>query len=173
LVEDAEQHVPHVGAALAHRVERGGRREDVAVDDVGAVGDLDEQVARVAAIRVPSHARPLGLPVEPRPQRAVVDEVVLDRHVDRGVELDPGDLPAEELAAGIDVVDVVAGNLGEDATQMADNRRLAAVVDVVVADDVGAHRLLRPVRLERQEDGPDLVLVAGHVEPGGMQVAAG
>src|SRR5512132_2121449 len=61
-------------AALAEYLQRGRGRENVVVEEV------------------PRHSGALRLPVQPDSQRAVVDAVVADDHIDRGVKLDASDL---------------------------------------------------------------------------------
>src|SRR5579862_4384314 len=100
------------------------------------MADLDEQVPVVAVVEVARDARALGLPVEPGAERAVVDTVMADLDVDRGVQLDPGDLVAVELALERDVVDVVVLDRGEDAAEVAHDAVLPAVEDRVAPDYV-------------------------------------
>src|SRR5664280_1206876 len=146
--QGARDEVGHVRASLADRLDRRLRREDVVVDDVRAVRDLDEEVAAVVVEHVPRHPGALGLPVEPDPQRAVVDEVVSNLDVDRGVQLDAADLVAEELTLRSYAIDVVVMDPREDTPEVADDTVLAAVVDLVVADHVRADRLLAPAHVE-------------------------
>ena len=84
-------------AALAEYLQRGRGREDVVLDQIGAVTHLHKKVAIVVVEEIPRHAGALRLPVQPDSQRAVVDAVVADDHVDRGMELDAGDLISVEL----------------------------------------------------------------------------
>ena len=127
------------------------------------MADLDEQVAVVGVEEVARDAGALGLPVQPGAERAVVDPVVPDDHVDRGVQLDAGDLVAVELALEGDVVDVVVLDGREHAAEVADDAVLAAVVDGVAADDVRADVLPVPADLTGGEHRLELVLVAGLV----------
>ena len=127
------------------------------------MADLDEQVAVVAVEEVARDAGALRLPVEPGAERAVVDAVVADDDVDRGVQLDAGDLVAVELALERDVVDVVVLDRREHAAEVADDAVLAAVVDRVAADDVRADVLAVPADLAGGEHRLELVLVAGLV----------
>src|SRR5674476_1343434 len=94
---------------------------------------LDQQVPAIVVEHVARHPGALGLPVEPDPQCAVVDVVVGDLDVDRGVELDAADLVAEELPLRRYGMDVVVVYPREDAAEVAHDTVLAAVVDVVVA----------------------------------------
>ena len=143
------------------------------VDQVGAVADLDEQVPRVGVEQVARDAGALGLPVEPGAERAVVDPVVEDLHVDSGVELDASDLVPVELALGRDVVDVVVLDGGEHRPEMADDAVLAAVEDRVATYDVRADVLPVPPDLPGGEHGLELVLVAGLVAAKGRVVVPG
>ena len=92
-----------------------------------------------------------------------MDSVVPDGDVDRGVQLDAGDLVAVELALERDVVDVVVLDGGERAAEVADDAGLSAVVDDVATDDVRADVLPVPTDLAGGEDGLELVLVSGLV----------
>ena len=87
---------------------------------------------------------PWALPVAPDAHGAVVDVVAAEDDVDRGVQLDAGDLGAAELHHVVDVVDVVVLNDGEHRAHAADDAALLAVVDVAAAHDVAAHILLQP-----------------------------
>src|ERR1700761_1739930 len=111
------------------------------------MADLDEQVPVVPVVEVARDACPLRLPVEPGAQRAVVDAVVPDLDVDRGVQLDAGDLVSVELALERDVVDVVVLDRGEDAAEVADDAVLPAVEDRVAPDHVRADVLTVPAEL--------------------------
>ena len=133
---------------------------------------LDEEVAVVAVEEVPRDAGALRLPVQPGPERAVVDAVVADDDVDGRVELDAGDLVAVELALEGDVVDVVVLDRREHAAEVADDAVLAAVVDGVAADDVRADVLPVPADLAGGEHRLELVLVAGLVLARGRVVVA-
>src|SRR5581483_6951752 len=133
------------------------------VHEVRAVADLDEQVPVVAVVQVARDACALGLPVEPGAERAVVDAVAADLDVDRGVQLDAGDLVAVELALEGDVVDVVVLDRGEHAAEVADDAFLPAVEDRVAPDHVRADVLAVPADLAGGEHGLELVLVAGFV----------
>ena len=67
------------------------------------------------------------------PRPALCMPVVLDDHVDGGVELDAGHFRAGELPLGPDVVDVVVRDLAEDGAQASADAGLLAVEDGVVA----------------------------------------
>src|SRR3984885_3101575 len=127
------------------------------------MADLDEQVPVVAVAEVARDARALRLPVEPDAERAVVDAVVTDLDVDRGMQLDAGDLVTEELALDRDVVDVVVLDRREDAAEVAHDAVLPAVEDRVAPDHVRADVLAVPADLAGGEHGLELVLVAGLV----------
>ena len=137
------------------------------------MADLDEQVATVVVVQVSRHPSALGLPVEPGAERAVVDSVVTDGDVDRGVQLDAGDLVAVELALERDVVDVVVLDGGERAAEVADDAGLSAVIDDVAADDVRADVLPVPADLAGGEHGLELVLISGLVPAHRGSVVAG
>src|ERR1700759_40418 len=124
------------------------------------MADLDEQVPVVPVVEVARDARPLRLPVEPDAQRAVVDAVVPDLDVDRGVQLDAGDLVSVELALERDVVDVVVLDRGEDAAEGADEPVLPEVKDVFRPTPGRADVLAFPADLQAGEHCLDLVLVA-------------
>ena len=86
----------------------------------------------------------LGLPVGPDAHGAVVDVIPAEDHINGSVELDAAHFRTGELLGVIDVVDVVILDDGEHTAHAAHDARLLAVVNVAAADDVGAHRLLRP-----------------------------
>src|SRR6188472_4591977 len=96
-----------------------------------------------------------------------------DDHVDRGVELDASDLVSVELSFEGDVVDVVVLDRGEHTAEVADDAVLAAVVDGVAADDVGADVLPVPADLAGGEHRLQLVLVSGLVPAYRRGVVAG
>jgi hypothetical protein len=78
--------------------------------------------------------------------------------VNGGVELDAGHLGAGEEAADVDVVDRVAGDGAERGAEAADDARLLAVRDGVVADDMVADVLLGSSRSQGALDGLDVAL---------------
>ena len=111
--------------------------------------DLDEQIfgsslswKRFAETRVPC-----AIQSSQTPRQRPVDVVVADLHIDGGVELDARHLGAREQPADVDVVDGVAGDDAERRAQAADDARLLAMRDGVVADDVVADGLLVPAVL--------------------------
>src|SRR5699024_6795045 len=116
--------------------------------------DFQEEVFLpiVAVEQVAAHRGALGLPVQPDALVAVVDDVVVDDHVDGGVQLDAGHLGAGEFAPDVDVVYVVVGNGGEGPAHAAHDAGLAAVVDLVAADDVPADLVPAPAVLQGGED---------------------
>ena len=115
---------------------------------------LDEQVlALVVVEEVSRDARALGHPVQPQSAAGAVDVVVADLDVDGGVELDARHLGAGEQLPDVDVVDGVAGDGAERGAQAADDARLLAMGDRVVADDVVADGLLVPAVLQGALDG--------------------
>ena len=173
-----EHEVVNVGATLGVSLQGHVRGEDVVVHHVGAVADLDEQVAGVVLEDVAGHARALRLPVQPDTQRALLNEVVPDHRVQGRVQLDTRDLVAVELVLGRDVVDVVVLDRGEHAPQVPHHGVLATVVNVVATHHVRADEVLRPPDVEGGVDGLELVLVAGLVQtlrgpvvPGGVLLA--
>ena len=111
---------------------------------------LDEQVlVAVVVEEVCRDPRALGHPVQPEPAAGPVDVVVADLDVNGGVELDARHLRAREQLPDVDVVDGVAGDGAERGAQAADDARLLAVGDGVVADDVVADGLLVPAVRQR------------------------
>ena len=104
---------------------------------------LDEQIFGLVVVveEVARDARALRHPVQPEPAAGPVDVVVDDLDIDGGVELDARHLGAREQPPDMDVVDRVAGDRAERRAQAADDARLLAVRDGVVADDVVADGL--------------------------------
>ena len=86
--------------------------------------------------------------------------VAADFDIDGGVELDARHLRSRKKLPDVDVMDGVAGDGAERGTQAADDARLLAVGDVVVADDVMADGLLVPAVLQGPVDGLDVALGA-------------
>ena len=98
--------------------------------------DLDEDVAVVVVVRVASNPSPLRLPIQPRTKGAIVNPIVANDDVDRGMQFDPADLVAVELALERNVVDVVVLNDRENAPEVSDNAGLTTIEDGVSTDDV-------------------------------------
>ena len=88
--------------------------------------------------------------------------VAADDGVDSSVELDAGHFGPGEQSADVDIVDGVARDGAEHGTHAADDSRLLAVRNVVVANDVVADVLLRPAvfqgALNRFDVAPGSVL---------------
>ena len=166
--------VMHESSSLGH-VEEGDRgKHDVVVDQAGAVTDLYHQVAGgVVREGVAGYARADGLPVQPHAADAVVKDVVLDQDVDGGVKLYAAHLGAAELDIVIDIVDVVVLDGGEDSSEMSDDAGLAAVADLVAADDMRADVLLVPAHVIGLEDGLELTVEAYELALGRPAVVAG
>src|ERR1035437_6069763 len=93
---------------------------------------------------VAGYLRALRHPVQPEPQAGPVDVVVGDDRINGGVELDTGHLGPGEEPADVDVVDGVAGDGAERGAEAADDARLLAVRNGVVADAVVANVLSGP-----------------------------
>ena len=106
--------------------------------------------ARVIVKQVPGYLCILCHPVEPDTGdvAATVDVVSADDHVDRAMKLDPGHLCASEKLADVDVMNVVADDLTEGASEAADNPSLLAMMNVVASNDVSAHGRLVPAVLQ-------------------------
>ena len=153
----ADQVMYHRDALGSHAQGHIGEQE-VVIDQGGAVADLDEDILThhaalellrevrllVVVHQVLRDARALRLPVRPDPHCVVVDVVAAHDHVDRGVQLDAGDLGPAELHHVVDMMDMVVLNDREDAAHPSDDAALLAVVDIVAADDVAADLLLHP-----------------------------
>ena len=92
--------------------------------------------------QISADARSLRHPIEPYTAVRVMDVIVIDQHIDGGVDLDPGHFGAREKLADVDLVDLVAADRAEYRAQAADDARLLAVEDLVVADDVRADGFL-------------------------------
>ena len=122
---------------------------------------LDEQVsARVVVEQVSRDARALRHPVQPESAAGPVDVVAADLDINGAVELDARHLRAREQPPDVDVVDGVAGDDAEGGAQAADDARLFAVGDGVVADDVVADGFLVPAVCEGALDRLDVALGA-------------
>ena len=122
----AEDQVVHVRAALGHVFETVGGSENIIVDEVRSMRHLDHEIPNIFHVKIPADPGPLCFPIQPGAQRAVVDIVSDDPDVDRRVELDPADLPAEELMLGRDIEYFVAGDLAEHAAHVPHDAVLAA-----------------------------------------------
>ena len=78
------------------------------------------------------------------PPDSPVDVVPADLDVDGAVKFDAGHFGAAEQAMHVDVVDVIAGDGAEGATQAAHNAGLLAMGDFIVADGMAADGFLVP-----------------------------
>ena len=177
-VGKAADQIVDVGPALGGVDQEPGRAEDIAVCQVGAVGDLHHQVAVVLTINVFADPRSLGLPVQPRAQGAVVDIVMADLRVNGGVELDARDLVSVKFMLDRNIVDLVITDPAEYAAQVSRDPRLSAVVDHVVPNDVRSDPLPAPADVPGFEYRLQLVLIprpdletGGVVLPGGLLLA--
>ena len=119
------------------------------------------------------HTGPLGLPVQPDTQRAVVDAIVPDDGIHCRVELDAADLIAEVLVLGRDAIDVIVFDQRERRAHVTHDAILAAVVDLVVAHDVAADLLPAPTGLQTEEHAFHLILIARLAVKAAVQVMAG
>ncbi len=90
------------------------------------------------------------------PRVRPIDVVAADLGVDGGMDLDAGHLRAGEQPSHVDVMNVVAGDPAEDRAQAADDARLLAMRDVVVAHDVVADVVLGPAVFQGPLDGLDV-----------------
>ena len=90
------------------------------------------------------------------PRVGPIDVVAADLRVDGGMDLDAGHLGAREQPPHVDVVNIVAGDLAEDRAQAADDARLLAMRDMVVAHDVVADVVLGPAVFQGPLDGLDV-----------------
>ncbi len=160
----------YVGAALSDIVKIIFRSKNIVVHNIRAVCHLHHQIPVVAVIQVFAHPRPLRLPVKPCAKGAVVDIVVVNLYVDCSVELDSRDFIAEILMLHRNIINMVSVNLAEHAAHMTHNSVLPAVVNHIVADNMGADGFLTPSDMPRPENRLHLILIA-RLSPGsGTQV---
>ena len=66
----------------------------------------------------------------------MIDVIAADLGVNRGVDLDTGHLGAGKQPPDMDVVDNIASDRAEHGAHTADQARLFAVGDVIVAHDM-------------------------------------
>ena len=104
-----------------------------------------------------------GLPVKPDTADAVYQDVVLDDDIDCSVKLDAAYLGSAKLDIGIYIVDVIVLDYGEYSAQMANNAGLAAVVDMVVTDDVRTYVVFVPSHIVGLEDRLQLTVEANEL----------
>ena len=93
-----------------------------------------------------------GLPIKPYTAYAVDQDVVLDDDIYCGVQLDAADLGSAKLDIGVYVVDIIVLYQREYPSKVSHNASLTAVVDMVVADNVGAYVILVPAHVVGLED---------------------
>ncbi len=111
--------------------------------------DLNEQVFGLDVVvqEIPRDPCALRHPVEPDSSNCLVNMIVHNLHVDRGMELDARHLGTREQPPDVDVVNGIPAHHAEHDSQATDNARLLAVRDGVVANDVVADRVLVPAVL--------------------------
>ena len=156
--EGAQHQIVHAGDALAGHDHGNGGKQQVVVNQRGAVAHLNEHIAvehgaagvgpafglAVVVHQVLADARALGLPIAPYAHDAVVNVVAADGHVDGGVQLDARRFRAAQLLGIADMVNMAILNGGKHAAHAAHDAGLLAVVHFAPADDVAAHLFLQP-----------------------------
>ena len=100
----------------------------------------------------------LCLPVQPQASRTVVNVVVPVSNVDGGVHLDATDFGPGQVLADINIVDIIIFNQGADTTEVPNDSGLPTVMDMVAADNMGAHMLLIPALVGSLANGVPLSL---------------
>ena len=95
--------------------------------------------------KIAGNPRPLALPVQPDPARAVMEMIIAYHDIDRGMQLDPADLCSRKISFIIDMMNVISLDDGKNTTQISDDTGLSAVMDLTAADDMmGSDRFLAP-----------------------------
>ena len=120
---------------------------------------LDKNVLdRVVVEQIAGHARALRHPIQPKPATGPVNVVPADLNVNGAVKLDAGHLRARKQFPDVNVVDGIAGDGAERSAQAADDARLFAMRDGVVANEVVADVFTGPAVGESTVDGFDVAL---------------
>ena len=87
-------------------------------------------------------------PVEPDTSYIMIDMVVSDLHVNGPMQLDACHLRPGIALTDMNVVDAVVGYRAKDGPQAADNAGLAAIEDMIVANDMMTDGLSIPAVVE-------------------------
>ena len=127
--------------------------------------DLEHEVLAVVVKKVSGDAHALPHPVDPdaAPMLAPVNMVVGDQGVHGAVQLDASCFTPTVFVVLPDLVDFIAANLRERAPQASDDARLAAMLNVVVANQVVADVPALPTKF-LHGDGNGATVVLGVVE---------
>lgn len=134
-----------VGPAFRHVQQARRGKEQIVVHHKRAVVYLHKKILpRVVMEQIPRDVCTLRHPIQPKTQAGPVDVVAADRGVNGGMELDARHLRTGKQASNVDVVDGVAGDGAEGRAQAANDARLFAVRDGVVADNMVADIFPRP-----------------------------
>ena len=94
-------------------------------------------------------------------------------HINGSMQLDSCYFITEIFMLDRDVINMVVRNLAENTAHMAYHTVLSAVMDHIVADDMGTDFFLAPANLKSAEHGFHLILIARLAVPSGTQVMAG
>ena len=141
----SQHQVVHICAALGSVLKAIGRGENIIVHQVGAMGDFHHQITDIICEQIAAHAGSLLLPIKPDCQRAVMNIVVMDLRIDRRMELNSCNLISEKFVLRSDPEDLISINLAEYAAQVSHNSVLPAVMDDIIAHDMGTDIVLSRV----------------------------
>ena len=103
---------------------------------------------------------PLGLPVQPNSQRAVMDVVMVDLGIHRTVKFYAGDLMPVKLMLHGNIVDLIAVDLAKGTAHVPHNCILSAIVDHIVPNNMRSDLLLIPSCTDPTEHRFHLILIA-------------
>ena len=110
--------------------------------------------------KIGADPRPLALPVQPDSPGTVVEMIISYHHIDRGVQFDPADLRPRKVSLIVDMMDMIVFYKREHATQIPNDPRLPAIMDVTVSYDMRTYGILAPSVQLRDERAVALGLCA-------------
>ncbi len=99
-----------------------------------------------------------------------MDIIVVNLNVDCGMELDARDFIPEVLVLHRNIINMIAINFAEHTSHMTHDSVLSAVVNHIVAHNMGADGFLAPADMPRPENRFHLILIARLSMRSGTQV---
>jgi len=105
---------------------------------------LYEQITMIVVHDVLAYPRTLRLPVTPYSKRAVMDAVMMDMGIYCSMEFYSRNFITEKFMFQCNIIYMVVMDFTEDTSEMPYYTVLPAIVNGIVADNVGTYCLLAP-----------------------------
>src|SRR5690606_15904093 len=155
--------IVNISPTLGIVIQRVFGRKNVMVNQIRPVTYFNEQIPVITVKEIPAHPGPLRLPVQPDTQGTIVDTIIVNLDIQRGMQFNAGNLISVKFPFQGNVVDPVIVNFTENTTQMTNDPILSTIVDGVITDNMGTNGFFTPTSVGGAEYRLNLVVVTRFV----------